>query len=185
MATPASVLAASNVLWRKKNQVEKNRLTLDAARWVWPSFSDRHLKGGDRGRMARHCVPLGVSENRTAKRLAKGLAALECARPKKKKCIGKHRDARRDSGLSIKADRSPEYWEACYEREGEREKRVAAGLSIGAGLQCSCLWLQSRRLFPPIPPPLKGRKKKGNHEKKMTTRLRRMNSGESLHSPGW
>ena len=103
--------------------------------------------------MARHCVPLDVSENRTAKRLAKGLAALDYARP-----TLVHRDARRDSGLSIEADRSPEYWEACYERE---RKRVAEGLSIGAGLQCICLWLCSRRLFSPSLPLLKEEKKKG------------------------
>ncbi len=34
MAVPA------NVLQRKKNQVEKNRQTLAAERWAWPSFSD-------------------------------------------------------------------------------------------------------------------------------------------------
>ncbi len=126
-------------------------------------------QGWRSGGMARHCVPLDVSENRTAKRLAKGLAALDYVRP-----ALVHRDARRDSGLFIEADRPREYWEACYERK--KKRKVLQGFSIGAGLQCICLWLCSRRLFLPLPPPLK---KKGNREKKMTARLRRMNNGES------
>ena len=101
--------------------------------------------------MARHCVPLDVSENRTAKRLAKGLAALDYVRP-----ALVHRDARRDSGLFIEADRPREYWEACYERK--KKRKVLQGFSIGAGLQCICLWLCSRRLFFPLPSPLKKEK---------------------------
>ena len=96
--------------------------------------------------MARHCVPLDVSENRTAKRLAKGLAALDYVRP-----ALVHRGARRDSGLFIEADRPREYWEACYERKKKKKSFTGFFDRCWAAVYLLVVVLQTPFFPPPFP----------------------------------